>query len=79
MGIRKRNRRVKGDVMFKLEDGFKRLIKIIEKEELMRTQAIIDSIRNNPETLSLTETQIRRLINLKLIAVGLPVQFQIDG
>ena len=65
--------------MFKLEDAFKRLIKIIEKEELRRTQAIIDEVRNNPETLSLTETQIRRLINLKLIAAGLPVKFQIDG
>lgn len=64
--------------MFKLEDGFKRLIKIIEKEELMRTQAIIDEVRNNPETESLTEAQIRRLINLKLIAEGLPVQFQIE-
>lgn len=65
--------------MFKLEDAFRRLIEIIKKEELMRTQAIIDEVRNNPETLSLTETQIRRLINLKLIAAGLPVKFQIDG
>ncbi len=63
--------------MFKLEDAFRRLIEIIKKEELIRTQAIIDEVRNNPETQNLIETEIRRLINLKLIATGLPVKFQI--